>query len=278
VQILGQRFFNQHLTGAPLAQPDDVVRWLGVVQSQDYLGAKWSVGQRTKEGTDDLVEQAFADGKFLRTHVLRPTWHFVAPEDIRWMLQLTAAQVLKLNRLPFRKLELDDRIFARTHALFERVLRDGVQLTRAELGEELARVHIVANGQRLAYIMMEAELVGLVCSGAPRGAQQTYALLEERVPPVPPLVRDEALAELLRRFVASHGPATLKHFVWWSGLSVADAKAALAMVRSELSSEMLDGTEWFGGARSPARHVQRGAFFIPEYDEVLVGGRERSTL
>lgn len=274
--LFRRRLQIQHISSAPLEQPEDVVRWLVAVQSQDPAGAKWSVGQRVKNGTDALVEHAFASGRILRTHVLRPTWHYVTPEDIRWVVQVTAPHVHKLNAYQYRQLELTPAVCARAHTILSRALQGGRQLTRPELALELEQGGIVAEKVRLAYIMMQAELDGLICSGAMRGKQHTYGLLEERAPNARTLGRDEALAELTRRFFIGHAPATLKHLVWWSGLPVADAKKGLEMVRHQLGSEIVNGqTFWFGEAKpAPPRKDRPAAYLIPEYDESLVGSRE----
>ncbi|MGH7629908.1 MAG: winged helix DNA-binding domain-containing protein [Gemmatimonadales bacterium] len=250
------------------------MRRLGAAQSQDYLGAKWSIGQRVRNGTDAGLDEAFAAGRILRTHILRPTWHFVTPADIRWMLRLTAPHVLALNGYQHRELELDEAVFERSHALFARALSGGIQLTRAELSGVLRQGGIVAAARRLAYIMMHAELSGLVCSGALKGKQHTYALLEERVPPSPAMSRDAALAELTRRFFAGHAPATLQHYVWWSGLSVASAKAGVAMLGADLPGTLLDGNTWYGVGTRPPTPQPAAARLLPEYDEALVGSAD----
>ncbi len=254
--------------------PEAVVRSLVAVQSQDYPGAKWSVGQRVRGGRDADVDEAFNAGRILRTHVLRPTWHFVSPEDIRWLLRLTAPRVHALCAYQNRRLGLDGRLFARAHEVFARALEGGRHLTRAELSAELAKEGIVARGQRLAYIVAHAELEALICSGALRGKQQTYALLEERAPAAPIPDREEALAELTLRFFVSHGPATLRHFAWWSGLTMADGKAGLSMAGSGLTRFEVDGTVYWTGASERARRMPARAWLIPEYDEVLVGSRD----
>jgi hypothetical protein len=275
VDLLAQRLRNQHISGAKLARPEDVVGALCAVQSQDHLGAKWSVGQRVSGATDASVESAFAEGRFLRTHVLRPTWHYVLPADIRWLLALTAPHVLALSAYMHRREELDDRVFARAHKIFRRVLRDGNHLTRAELARALEEGGIVAAKERLAYIMMHAELSAVVCSGAMQGKQHTYALLDERAPAAPPMSRDEALAELARRFFTGHAPATLKHFAWWSGLSVADAKRGLAGARADLPDAVMhEGVEWFGLETRAPRKGALAAYLVPEYDEALTGSSD----
>jgi hypothetical protein len=270
-----RRLHAQHLAGTLLETPEAVVRSLGAVQSQDYAGAKWSVGQRVRGGTDAALDEAFSSGRILRTHVLRPTWHFVAPQDIRWLLRLTAPRVHAVSAYQYRLLALDGPLLARAHELIARALAGGRHLTRAELATELERGGIAARGQRLGFIVAHAELEALICSGALRGKQHTYALLEERAPAGPAFHREEAVAELTRRFFVSHGPATVKHFAWWSGLTVADGRAGLAMVASDLTLVERDGKMYWGGrTQAPARRTPARAWLIPEYDEALIGYKD----
>ena len=266
---------NLRLTGPRLDTAAAVVDWLGAVQAQDYGPARWSIGQRTIATTDALVERAFADGELVRTHVLRPTWHFTLPTDIRWLLQLTGPRVQATNGHMYRASELDSGELTRASKAVARALEGGNQLTRSELQAVLAGAGVVAPGFRLAYILMHAELTGLICSGAPRGKQHTYALLDERVAPTAPLTRDEALARLTRRYFTSHGPATVKDFHWWSSLTLADIKHGLAVVGADLDHVEIDGrTYWFGippPTDSPGPPTVR---LLQAYDEYTVGFSE----
>lgn len=275
-----RRLMIQGLAQPLTDDPVEVVRWLGAVQSQDYAGAKWALGQRIASSTDERIERAFCDGAILRTHVLRPTWHFVTPADIRWMLKLTAPRVLALMAYYFRQLELDDALFAKTNTLIARALEGGNHLTRAELGEVLSRAGVAAgDALRLGHIVSRAELDAVVCSGARRGKQQTYALLDERAPQTRLLARDEALAELARRYFTSHGPATLKDYVWWSGLSVADARAGLEMVKPQLLEEVIEGQSyWFAETAPAASFSAPTVHLLPNYDEYTVGYADRSAI
>ena len=280
LEIANQRLRNQHLSGTSFEQPEAVVQWQGAVQAQDYASAKWALGLRLPRCTDDEVERAFTNGSFLRTHLLRPTWHFVLPADIRWMLALTAPRVHALNASHYRKCELDAATFTRSHKALEKALQGGKQLTREELRGELRQAGIVTEGEfRMAYLMMRAELDGIVCSGARRGKQFTYALLEERVPPAKPFARDEALSELVLRYFSSRGPATLQDCVWWSGLTMADAKCGVEQVKPKLAFEVIDGkTYWFAASVSPARDVSLTAHLLPNYDEYFIGFKDRSAI
>ena len=267
--ILSHRLHHQRVTGASFERPEEMVRLLCGVQSQDYAGARWSVGQRTRDCTDGDVARACDEGKILRTHILRPTWHFVLPEDIGWMLALTSPHVHALNAYMYRKLELDEAIFARSHTLITLALAGHQHLTRSELAAVLAQAGIVADKMRLTYIVMHAELAGLICSGASRGKQQTYALIAERAPQARALAGDAALAELTRRFFLGHGPATVRDYAWWSGLTLAESRGGLALVRQELGHEMVDGEAyWFDPALPPAAPLPEAAFLMPEYDEI----------
>src|SRR5216684_6032669 len=247
LDIAHQRLHNQLISQPTNDAPGDVVQWLGAVQAQDYAAAKWAVGLRSAGVTSDAIERAFADGAILRTHLMRPTWHFVSPADIRWILALTAPRVNAVNAYYYRKLALDDAVFMHSNAMLAKALQGGKQLTRPELTSVLQQVGIATDDlQRFTYIMMRAELDGIVCSGARRGKQFTYALLDERAPQARTLDRDEALAELTRRYFTSHGPATLQDFVWWSGLAAIDAKAGIEMVKLQLVHEVVDGQAyWF---------------------------------
>ena len=266
--------------GAQFKTPEDAVRWLGAVQSQDYPGAKWALGQRTRGATDAAVDESFAKGTILRTHVMRPTWHFVLPADIRWMLALTAPRVNATMAYYYRQAEVDGALVAKSNAVFEKVLRGGKQLTRAEIGRALGRAGISATGVRLGFIIGRAELDAIVCSGALRGKQHTWALIEERVPAAKVLTRDEALVELTRRFFTSHGPAQLIDFVWWSGLTMADARKGVELAKSDLAEQAIDGkTYWFSPSmKSAAPDPGARIHLLPNYDEYFIAYKDRSAV
>lgn len=267
------RLRNEHLTGPALTHPEDVVAWLGAVQSQDYLGAKWALAQRCKHVTDAQIDQAFNDGKILRTHVMRPTWHFVAPENIRWLQKLTAPRVEQLMAYYNRKLDLDRAFFNKTNAIIAEALSGGNYLTRTELAAVLAKHGIKAAGQRLGHIVMQAELDAVICSGPLKGKQHTYALLTERAPTAKELSHDEALARLSTRYFASHGPAQVNDFAWWSGLAMTDAKRGVELAK--LSSQELDGkTYWFAPAQAKATHTS-AVHLLSNYDECLIAYKDR---
>ncbi len=279
LDIPSRRLYNQRLSRTDFKTPNEVVSWLGAVQAQDYAGAKWALAQRTTDATDAALDRAFADGSILRTHLLRPTWHFVTPRDIRWLLKLTGPRVQAGNAFMYRKAEMDKAVIRKSYTVLEKALRDGKQLTREELGGALEKAGILAEGQRLSYFMMSAELDGIIVSGARRGKQFTYTLLEERVPPVRAVSREEALVELVKRYFSTRGPATLQDFSWWSGLTMADAKNGIEMVKSEFVSDVLHGKEyWFSASRLPKNKQHPRVFLLPNYDEYFIGFKDRSAI
>jgi winged helix DNA-binding protein len=266
----------QRLRGPRFDTPREVVRWLAALQAQEFALAKWSVAQRTRGATRSDVERAFDDGVILRTHLLRPTWHFVLGDDIRWLLEVTAPRVHALNAYYYRQHELDKKVVTKSNTLIAKALEGGTQLTRQELAAALKRGGIRASGERLAYIAMRAELDAVVCSGAMRGKQHTYALLDERAPQAKPRGAEASLAELTRRYFTSRGPATLKDFMTWSSLTAAKGREGLALVAGELESRAVDGVTYWLAPESPAarRSPKPVVDLVQGYDEIIMSYSE----
>ena len=279
--LINYRLINQQIAETKFKKPDEIVNRLAAMQAQDFAMAKWAIGLRLPGLNDADVENAFNDGTILRTHLLRPTWHFVTPADIRWMLALTAPRVNAINAYYYRKLELDNKVFKRANNTLAKTLQGGKQLTRTALKSALDRAKINADGLRLGYIMMRAELDGIICSGARQGKQFTYALLNERVPPAKTLYREEALAELTHRYFTSRGPATIQDFVWWSGLTMKEAKEGIASLEQNFLRQAIDGQEYIFAPtvleNSAARDKQT-TFLMPDYDEYGISYKNRSAL
>jgi len=271
------RLQNQHLATQTLKDPVAVLRSLVAVQAQDYYGAKWALAQRTTGCTDERVEKAFTEGKILRLHVMRPTWHFVTPEDIRWLVTLTAPRVNVASSHAYRIAELDQSTFKITNKAITKALQGGRHLTRAELREVVARAGVnPGDSMRLGYIMHRAELDLVICSGARRGNQFTYALLDERAPKSKTLEADEALGELTERYFSTRGPATLNDYVWWSGLTKAQANKGIEIAGRGLRGEIVDDKTYFSGAKRSQNRTVKGVFLLPTYDEYFIAYKDRS--
>jgi len=281
--IVQQRLHNQHLLGAPFARPEEVVEWFGAMQAQEYPGATWGIAQRMDGLTQAAIDQAYAKGAILRTHAMRPTWHFVAPADIRWLLKLTSPRVHAVNTSYYRKLELDTDMLVRGASVLTNVLQGGKHLTRTELATALEQDGILRASDdrlRLTYLVMHAELEGLICSGAMRGKQHTYALLDERVPPAAQaLEREEALVKLIRRYFTSHGPATVKDCAWWSGLAPSDVRRGLELNTSHLDVVRVGGQDyWFGPNSHADRAASPIAHLLPAYDEYTIAYKDHNAI
>ena len=277
--IAQYRLYYQQIAKTKFKAPSQVVSWLGALQAQDYAGAKWSIGLRLPDATDIDIEQAIADKTIIRTWPMRGTLHFVAPEHVRWMLELLTPRIIAQSAGRYRQLELDDVIFSRSKELFAKALQGGKQLTRDEMHQLLERANISTEGQRGYHILCRSAQDGLICFGAPSGKQQTFTLLDEWTPPTKSLERDEALAELVKRYFTSHGPATLPDFVWWSGLTVTDAKAGLEMVKSQLIQEIVNGqTYWMSPDMPVIADNSPTTYLLPGFDEYMLGYTDRTAV
>ena len=276
--IAQTRLRNQLLTTTGLRRAEDVVAWMGAVQAQEFEPATWALALRMRDGAKAAdAQRAFDSGHILRTHVMRPTWHFVAATDIRWLQGLTSPRVQRIAAGYNRRLELDARTLRRGLGIIERALGDEQHLTRTEVSERLERARLPIKGQRLAHLMMHAELEAVICSGPLRGKQFTYALVSERAAGALAMSRDDALATLSRRFFTSHGPATVRDFVWWSGLTSADTKRGLEMNRA--TSEVVEGLTYWSIPNRPRPVVRnRRAYLLPIYDEYLIAYRDRAAV
>jgi hypothetical protein len=275
-ELLRRRLRNQRLVQSRLRTAADVVAWLGAVQSQDYAAAKWAISLRANNLSEAAIDQAFDRGEILRTHILRPTWHFVRREDLRWLVGLSGPRVNATNASYYRNMEMDAKLFARAHTVFERALENHRYLTRPELAVALEKARIATSGIRLSFLVMQAELAGVICSGPRRGKQFTYALLDERARGTSAMPRDEALGELTRRYFTSHGPATIRDFTWWSGLTVAEAKRGIAIAADALAQHTFDGLAcWLAPGRAPRSERDAIAHLLANYDEYFIAYRDR---
>jgi hypothetical protein len=246
-----------------------VVEGMLAVQGENPSQAAWAVS--TRSATPDQAEyaRAFDDGEILRIHVLRPTWHLVRPADIRWLLDVTRRGVRRSYDQGARELGLDTATRTRACELIASCLADGRARTRSELGEVLAASGLPGEGRALGNLVADAELEALICSGPLRDGQHTYALLADRAPDARKLDRDDALAELARRYVRSHGPVTDRDLAYWASLTMTDARAGLGSVADQLETFEHDGrTFWFGDAPPPGDAiVEPRAHLLQTLDE-----------
>ncbi len=272
------RLASQRLARPLAAGPGAVPAWFGAIQAQDVAGARWAVGLRAEGATEASVIQALADRAFVRTWLNRGTLHFVAAADVRWMLALLGPRLIAANARRNRQLGLDEATFARGGEVLAGALGSG-PLTRAETLLALNDAGIATGGQRGYHLLRRAAQEGWICLGPEQRGEQTFVWLEAWLPPGPTLDQPAALAELAARYFQSHGPATLADFVWCSGLTVADARAAIARAAGRLERTEGEGVAaWQAADVPPTPDGPPAAHLLPAYDEYFVGYRDRSAI
>lgn len=274
--IILQRLINQRIVQSDFTTPEQVVSYMGAMQAQDWSMAKWAIGLRLPGSCDADIEKAFNEGSILRTHVLRPTWHVVTPMDIGWITKLSAPRVHALNGLYYRKFGLDDKTLKKTRDILRKELADNNFKTREELNEKFVKSKISGDRVKLAYIMMHAELEGLICSGPRIGKQFTYAMLAERAPKAIALSNTDALQRLATIYFTSRGPASMADFAWWSGLKMVDCKTAVESLDNSFERMVIDDTEYIMKENPNPESKRSATFLMPDYDEYGIGYKDRS--
>lgn len=270
------RLSNQQLTGTTLKNPQEIVSWMGAVQAQDFNMSKWALGVRLPALTNRLVEDALNKGELVRTHILRPTWHLVAGEDIHWMLALSAPRLKAILKTYAKMLELTEATIEKGSDIIERSLSEDGHLTRPQLGEILKNKGIDLNSHQLNHIMFSAELHGIVCNGEISNNKQTYCLLEEKIPKTEVFDKQVALERLAWKYFTSHAPATLQDFVWWSGLTIVDARAAMEMIKSDFVIETIDSQPyWINNPFTELKDKNESLVLLPAWDEFVVSYKNR---
>lgn len=224
------------------------------MQAQDYIGAMWALGLRVKNIVDADVDDALNTGRIIRTHVLRPTWHFVVPEDLRWLLTLTAPRIHQKAAPYYRKFGLTPQVLQKLATKLGKELAKKRACTRGELAKIAG-----FSGEKLGHALLYVELEQVICSGPKVGKQLTYTGIDDWVAPTKPKSRDDALDELARRFFEGHGPGKDIDFANWSGLTLADARREIGNIKERAVK-----------LKSPTVHL------LPNYDEFLIGYKDRS--
>ena len=275
--IANTHLISQQIAATKFSAASEIVEWMGAMQAQDFNMAKWAIGLRLKNATEQKIDSAIDAAQILRTHVLRPTWHFVSADDIYWMIELTAPRLLQAMKGRNKQLELSSEVFKKANKIFEKVLVGNKSLTRKELTNEIHKARIQTDNNRSSHILMNAELEGIICSGKMKEKQTTYGLLQERVEKKTLVKKEEALYQLASKYFRSHYPATLADFSWWSGLSFTDAKQALESIKDDFTSEKINEQEyWFSDSFTVTKKIKEPAYLLPAFDEFLISYKDRS--
>ncbi len=271
--VLRRRLATQRLTGAPLTSGAQAVRLLTAVQSQDAPLAMWSLGMRTKTTYAGLLAEA--GHGYTRTHVLRPTWHFVDLADLRWLQRLTGAKVISGTAARQRQLGLvGDDLVRWMDRLLTVVAAEG-PITRRAIQARFAQAGDPIENQALAHLLMAAEVAADICGG-PTTGEHTYVLVERIVPtgPLDDLARDEGVRLLVHRFMTGHGPADEYDLARWCTLTLGEIRGALTSLVADGSLELATAsgrTLWFDPATP--RTVRRRALLVPTFDEATLSYR-----
>jgi hypothetical protein len=268
--VLRTRLAGQQLTEPRASTAEEALKNLLAVQAQEFPYARWSLAQRTAGATARDVEQAVADGRILRTHILRPTWHFVHRDDLPWLRALSEPRLHQANAGTYRRTGIDDAAASRSAGVLAKAVAGGVHLTREQLAARLADAGFPAKGLALAYLIMHAEISGVLVSGAPvrspGGAlRQTYAAFDERVAGDTVLSREESLAVLALRYFGSRGPATVRDCADWSGLTMTDIRKGLALADEIAPGAIVAAS--FDGADFYLRPAEYGGEVIRRAEE-----------
>lgn len=264
--IINRRLISQHIAGGEFTEPAGLIQWMGCMRADDFAAGKWAIGNRVAGSTDKTVEHAFNKGDILWTYVLRPERHFISAADIRWMLALTSPKIKAFNKEIYRALGIDGNLLRKSKRIITMALEKG-QLTRGQLWGILADAHIRVDELRLGWMLMDAELDGLICSGGVVGHQVSYALLDHRAPPMAPRKKEELVAELTRRYFRSRGPATIQDFAGWSGLRIRDIHNGVEWNRQWLANEVVNGQVYWFDPSAGAGGDPSSLFLLPALDE-----------
>jgi hypothetical protein len=278
-EILRLREFTQRIDPVATGTGTETVRHLLAMQAQDFANALWAVGVRTRGSTRSDVLASLAGGDVVRTLPMRGTLHFVAAEDLRWMLALTSARTLRSAKSRFENLGLDSATLERAAAITGRELAGGA-MDRDEFMKLLSANGISPDGQRGYHVIFYLSQLSLVCWGPPSGTQQALVLVDDWIPAQTNPSRDASLASFALRFFASHGPATERDFAWWTKLTLADVRAAMADCGRQLTELVhAEISYWIATSELDAvgnRKASSSVHALPGFDEYLLGYQDRS--
>ena len=278
LSIARWRLHSQHLAGPGLADPVAVVRHLLAVQAENHSQASWAVATRTTTPDAELFGRLYDDGLLLRTHVLRPTWHFVLPDDIGWLVDLSRSRQTRVWERQLEQERIDRVAWEHAATLITETLA-GRTLTRSELADHLTANGITMSGHALMLVCGLTELHGLICSGPTRDGHHTYALLSDRVPSTRRLEPDHARAELVERYIGGHGPVTERDIAYWATMTLGEVRAAIADIGDLLDSFELDGTTyWHRPGDAPTGPIEPRAHLLQILDEYCRGYQDTRNL
>lgn len=268
------RLANQYIVGSghtPLA----VVEHMGAMQAQDYNGALWSLGLRTGLTQKEIVS-FIEKRKIVRTWPQRGTLHFVVAQDAKWQVSLSAERLIRGVATRHERLGINEKILQKSKTILTKALQGGKILSRAKIMEALEKEGISTTDGRGYHTLWYLSQTGVLVAGPMDEKQQTFTLLDEWVKNPKTKTREAGIAELVKRYFTSHGPATLQDFMWWSGITAKEAKAGLESHGSLFVSEKFEGKEYWMKKNLKLLRSTARAFLLPGFDEYMLGYKDRS--
>lgn len=273
------RLLSQQLAAPRFSKPSEVVAHMGAMQAQDYRMMRWAVGLRMRRPSFEAFKNDYNSGRIVRMHLLRGTWQLIAAEDYRWMLDLCAPKStsviqgwMKANKVSIGNEELNS-----IKDIIIRTIEERRSVTKEEIAaavEEHAGSRM--DDHRLSYHLRLSELDGTIVSGNLHPCKATYSLAQQKIKPVQPISRDEALALLACKYFQSHSPATLEDFVWWAGLNVSDCKKGISLLGGNIRMEHWKDRCFYVFDACRTRGFRQGrTLLLPPFDEYLVGYKSR---
>lgn len=275
MDIALQRLRGQQIDGSRFADPAALVTWMGAVQAQDYGQSLWAIGLRTRGATRHTVETAIESGHILRTWPMRGTVHFVPAQDAAWMLGLSAPRLARTDKRRMDSLNLTEAALDKSANVLHDALKGSPPLARQLVLQKLNDAGVATDGQRGYHILWRLALAGLICIGPTRGKQQTFAWLADWAPTQRKLEGEEALAELARRYIRSHGPAAIQDFATWSGQNLTNSRRAFAAIETELATHTQEGRQYFYVKDLVAPAAPGSVHLLAGFDEYLLGYKDR---
>lgn len=272
--VLSLRLAGHQLHDTAIATGADMVRWFGAMQAQDQNMCRWAAATRAREH-HTTVQQAIDYGDIIRIHVLRPTWHLVHVADVRHFIRLTAPRIRTAYMAMARKMGVDAQALLQYNKQIARLLQNNGPMSRTQLADGLGAGKKALGDYGASILLMNAELDEVICNAPMQNKETAYTLMDSRVPPAPLQARADTLHELAIRYFASHGPASLADFTWWSGLSVAEARTAYHSVSHLFEHVVVSGVTCLYNRGYTPKAV-RSVHLLPSFDEYIISYKDRS--